>query len=294
MNLLTLVALASLLTVPITQAAGTGQTSKPTPQSQSEADRERSGADPLLDLPPLPEIKATLVGGTIAKLDSVRDRMSIQAFGGDKVDVIFDVRTKVYRDGSPANLKDIRPGDRAYVDTILNGDKIFAKSIRITTNQHQGEARGQIVAYDAQRSILTLHEEVSPKPLKFHVSQNTAVIIGQRAASVNDLRPGALVEVSFAAGADKLEEIRQIKVVATPGATFTFAGTVTFVDLRLKRFAIANRSDKETYEIALGALSSTWARDLREGVEATVSAVFDGKGYQAKSVQVASPAAKED
>jgi len=293
MTFITLFALASLFTSPISQAAEARQSATPATQSQSPADRERSGGDSLLDLPPLPESKATLIGGTVAKLDSVRDRMSIQVFGGGNMDVLFDVRTKVYRDGNLANLKDIRAGDRAYVDTILNGDHVFAKSIRISTNQHQGDARGQVVAFDARRGILTLHEKVSRNPLKFHVNQNTAVIIAQRRASVNELQQGALVEVSFAPGASKIDEVRQIRVVASPGATFMFAGIVTFVDLRLKRIAVANRSDKETYDIALGSLPSASVRDLREGVEATVSAVFDGKGYQAKSIDVSSPAAKE-
>ena len=41
------------------------------------------------------------------------------------------------------DLKDIRPGDRVYVDTVLNGDRIFAKSIRVTSNQPQGRLAGK-------------------------------------------------------------------------------------------------------------------------------------------------------
>ena len=294
MILLTIFALGSLLASQGGQASDNKANAKPPAQSQSDADRERSGADPLLDLPPLPDGKTTLIGGTITKLDSVTDRMSVLAFGGKKIDMTFDVRTKVYRDGGSGGLKDIRPGDRVYVDTVLNGDHIFAKSIRVTSNQPQGQARGQVVAYDAGRNLLTLHEQVSPDPVKFHVTANTAVLVDQRSASVNDLRAGSLVEVSFAPGSDKIDEARQIRVVANPGATFTFAGTVTFVDLRLKRMAIANRSDKETYEITLASLPADLVRQLKEGAEATVNAVFDGKGYQAKSIELAAATTKQE
>jgi hypothetical protein len=270
------------------------QNANPSARSQSAADREGSGADPMLDLPPLPENKATLVGGIVAKLDSVRDRMSLRTFGGPNMNVAFDIRTKVYRDGVPAHLTDLHPGDRAYVDTILNGNQVFAKSISISSKQNAGDARGQVVAFDAQRSVLTLREQISPNPLKFKVSRDTVVTSNHQPASLADLRPGSLVEVGFAAGPEKLDEIRQINVLAAPGATFTFAGRVTFVDMRLKKIAIANRSDNETYDISLDAMPSALVRDLREGVEATVHAAFDGKGYKAQSIDVASSAKREE
>ena len=94
--------------------------------------------------------------------------------------------------------------------------------------------------------------------------------------------------------AHKIDEARQIRVVANPGGTFTFAGTVTFVDLRLKRMAIANRSDKETYEITLASLPADLVRQLKEGAEAKVTAVFDGKGYQAKSIELAAATTKQE
>ena len=264
----------------------------PATNRQSAADRERSGADPLVDLPPLADSKATLIGGTIAKLDSVRDNMSLRAFGGKKVDVVFDVRTKIYRDGVPAHMSDLHTGDRAYVDTVLNGNQVFAKAIRVVSKQNAGDARGQIVSYDGQHNLLTLREQISPNPVKFSISQNTVVMNNQRQGSLADLRPGSLVEITFAPGSQKLTEIQRINVLAAPGSTFTFMGKVTFVDLRLMKMAIANRSDNETYEISLESVPMG-ARNLRDGVEATVSAAFDGQGYKAKSIEVApSPSAE--
>src|SRR5438876_8083454 len=37
--------------------------------------------DPLLDVPPLPKGKVTLVGGTVADIDRIRDRVVTQPFG---------------------------------------------------------------------------------------------------------------------------------------------------------------------------------------------------------------------
>jgi hypothetical protein len=261
---------------------------------QSAAERERSGADPLLDLPPLPNDKATLVGGTIAKLDAVRDNMSLRAFGGKNLDIGFDIRTKIYRDGVPARLSDIRKGDRAYVDTILNGNRMFAKSIRISSKQTGGDARGQVISYDAERKLLTIQEQISPDPVKFSLSADTVVTSNQRPSTLAELRPGSLVDITFVPGSQKLGEVRRINVLAAPGATFTFAGKVTFLDLRSKKIAIANRSDNETYEISLEPVAGNTLRGLREGVEATVTAAFDGKGYQAKSIEVASSPAQPE
>ena len=60
---------------PQTTAPGSAQ-SAPAPAAEPthsqkpanpEAERERSGTDPLLDLPPLPNHSATLVGGVVAR-----------------------------------------------------------------------------------------------------------------------------------------------------------------------------------------------------------------------------------
>src|ERR1700704_3962810 len=47
-------------------------------------------ARPRLEIPPLPPGKTTLIGGTIQKVDHVRDRLILQAFGGKRTAVLFD------------------------------------------------------------------------------------------------------------------------------------------------------------------------------------------------------------
>src|SRR5205809_4992480 len=54
--------------------------------------------DPLLDLPPLPKNKVSLIGGTVAKLDPIQNQVTVQTFGGkQKMRLGFDVRTRFYR-----------------------------------------------------------------------------------------------------------------------------------------------------------------------------------------------------
>src|ERR1700704_3652741 len=49
-----------------------------------------ASARPRLRIPPLPPGKTTLIGGTIQKVDHVRDRLILQAFGGKRTAVLFD------------------------------------------------------------------------------------------------------------------------------------------------------------------------------------------------------------
>jgi hypothetical protein len=263
-------------------------------QSNSAAERERSGSDPLLDLPPLPNAKMTVIGGTVAKLDRVRDRLILRPFGSkDEMKLAFDLRTNVTQNGQPVALKDIKPGSRVYADTLLNGERIFARNIRIEGPAAKGDARGQVVAYDQRSGVLSLREQVSPEPVRLKVTPATHVEISKKPASIAQLRPGALVVINFAPGAERLGEAQLIQVLANPGESFKFVGKITFVDMRSKRFAIANQSDNETYDITLGPVPSQTARSLREGQNAVVSAVFNGQTYEAHEIEITNPSTQQ-
>jgi hypothetical protein len=240
--------------------------------------------DPLLDLPPLPKKDVTLIGGTVVSLDQVMNRMVVQPYGAtQKMHVRFDTRTRFYRDGNPVTQKDVQQGQRVYLDTMLNQDKVFAKTIWIRTSTEAGVGRGQIMAFDPQKKILTVRDELSSQPLKMNLTSSTVVRRGNQPSSLNDLKEGALVAVSF--GPQK--ELREITLLATPGTVFTFAGRLTYVDLSRKLVAINNRSDNKSYDISVEAVGSNILRQLREGVEANISAVFDGNGYSARQLTLA-------
>ncbi len=261
-------------------------------KSNPEAEKERSGYDPLLDLPPLPQGILTLIGGTVAKVDPITDRLELRDFGGGKMNIAFDLRTKILRNGTPAAVKDIQPGHRVYVDTMLKGDQVFAKTIRLETGADQGDARGQVVAVDAGRGILKLHEEVAPEPFSFRLTHDTAVLMNGRRVTASDVLPGALVTVNFTGGGDQ-SVAHEVRVLANPGENFTFAGKITFFDLRLKRLAIANQNDNQTYDIATDNLLPSQLRSLKVGADAIVKAVFNGKNYEAHSLEI-NPTPKDE
>jgi len=243
--------------------------------------------DPLLDLPPLPKKKVSLIGGTVAKLDPIQNQLTVQTFGGkQKMRMGFDVRTRFFRDGQASNQRELKPGQRVYVDTMLDGTKIFAKTIWIETQASVGDARGQVMSYDPQEGTLTLRDELSAQPNKFHVEPKTVVRQEKETRSIADLKPGSLVALTFAAQRGEHRTVSEINLLAQPGSSFSFFGKVTYVDLSRRLIAIANQPDSKTYDIYLEALPISVLRDVHQGSEVGISAVFDGSHYVARSIEL--------
>lgn len=237
--------------------------------------------DPLLDLPPLPPGKVTLIGGTVTRLDEVLNQLKLQPFGTKKeMRVHLDTRTRFFRDGAPISEREIKEGQRVYLDTMLNGDRVFAKTIWIRSSAQEGSSRGQVVEVDLKRNSLTLRDELTDQSVKLQLSARTVVRRGTQAGSLTDITPGALVNLSF--GPQK--DAQEIDLLATPGSVFTFAGQITYLDISRKLIAIANQSDKKSYDIYMDAIAPSLLRQLREGLTVGVSAVFDGSRYAARSV----------
>ena len=252
-------------------------------QATGQTPAQRENYDPLLDLPPLPSGQVTLIGGTIASLDEVMNRMVVQPFGSkQKLKVAFDTRTHFYRDMKPISYRDIRRGQRIYLDTMLNGSKVFAKTIWIQSSAQSGMGRGQILDYDAEHRVLTIRDELSSQPLKMQVTPTTVFEEGTQRASAQDLVRGALVSVSFG----PQSELRQVTLLARPGSTFTFAGRITYLDLSQKLIALDNHSDRKKYDISIAAIPPNLIRQLHEGTEVAVSTVFDGQRYDARKIDL--------
>src|SRR5437879_7945481 len=93
------------------------QTSKPAAQGTQVEPSKRASDDETSDFPPLPKGTVSLIGGTVMKLDPIRDRIVLRAFGGRDVNLSFDVRTKVLRQETAVSTREIRPGTRIYADT---------------------------------------------------------------------------------------------------------------------------------------------------------------------------------
>lgn len=261
----------------------TSSPSLTTPLDQRASAAQRENYDPLLDLPPLPHHTVTLIGGTVVSLDEVMNRMVLQPFGTkQKLRVHFDTRTHFYRDGKAITEREVKQGQRVYLDSMLNGDRVFAKSIWIQSSAENGIGRGQIIQFDPQGSTLTVRDELANEPLKLKLTPATVIHKAGQAGSTNDLTENALVSMTF--GPQK--EVREITVLATPGSTFTFGGRVTYLDLSRKVIAVDNRSDGKNYDVYVDAIAPNVLRQMHEGEEVSVSAVFDGDKYSARSVNV--------
>jgi hypothetical protein len=276
------VAVGTLATITSAQNQQGSSVNTP-PQAQTPAQRENY--DPLLDLPPLPKNQVTLIGGTVSGLDEVMNRMIFQPFGEKrKMNVAFDTRTRFYRDGQPITYREIKQGQRVYLDTMLNGSKVFAKSIWIQSAADNGVGRGQIVEFDAQHNTLTVRDELSSQSIEMRLTPSTVIRSADRTASTADLVPGALVSLSFG----PQQELREVTLSAKPGSTFTFAGRVSYLDLSRKIIAIDNQSDKLKYDVSIDAIAPNILRQLHEGDSIAVMAVFDGARYDARRIDLPS------
>jgi hypothetical protein len=245
-------------------------------------------ANLLPDLPQLPASKPTLVGGTIEKLDRVQDQLTVHVFGGDKMKILFDARTRIYRDGASVSVADLRQGDRVYVDTILNGDTIFARNIHLHNTAPVGETQGVIVAFQRDKGDLIVRDAISPQPLKVRVTGSTRVIQGDRMLAASSLTPGTLVAIKFGTSQKEAATAREVSVLAARGASFTFAGQVTFLDLHAGLLVLTSATDHKTYEIRLDPSQVRIDDNLRRGADVSVLTRFDGTGYIARRIELTS------
>ncbi len=273
---------------------------KPSTASATQADSAgvappgtavQNEADPLLDLPPLPKGQVSLVGGKVVGVDRVRNKVTVEAFGGKKMKFGFDERTHIYRDGRETTEVGIRKGDRVYVDAQLVGSTAFARNIRVMEKSGPADAQGQIVRYDASRGAIVLRDALSSEPATFRLSPDT--VVRGKASSVSELREGALVSVTFTPDSGKEGIAREITVIARPGETFTFAGDVMHLDMRSGIIVVRNRSDGKSYEIQFDP-ASQGSSNLAVGSEVTVAAEFNGTGYRARNVTLAQSAGSTD
>lgn len=246
-------------------------------QAQAVANQD---PDKLFDLPPLKDSRASLIGGTLASVDRVRDRLLIHPFGRSELRIAFDPRTQFLRGSKVARAQDLRPGDRIYVETVLNGTTVFAKTVHLPETSAGGSTQGQILDYDASRGDLTISDELSSQPARFRVSSNTTI-------SGGSLTPGALVQLSFAPGQDH-PVAREIKVLIAPGAVSTFSGRITALDLTAQELVLVSTTDGNRYQIQFNpaAVEADTLARLQEGATVNIAARFDGQGYVAENLTV--------
>ncbi len=241
--------------------------------------------DPLFGVPPLPKGDVSLIGGTVQKVDRLRNRVAIRTFGdgGKKMTVAFDERSHIYRDGVETTERGIRQGDRIYVDTMLDNGRLFARNIRVVTNLKPTDARGQIVAYDPGSGQMSVRDELTTTTINFQIAHDT-IVKGGGGQGAMELVPGSLVNVRFSPDARSRATAREIDILAEPGNMFTFAGKVRYLDMSRRMIAVENVTDNKTYELQFdpGVVNN----NITVGSDVSVAAVFNGSGYKAKTVAV--------
>lgn len=274
-------------TIPSTSSVPAASAPETTTPSNSSADNSDNPYDPLLEPPPLPKGKPTLIGGIATHVDHVRDRLTIQPFGkGEKLKVFIDERSHIYRNGTETTVLGIHQGDRVYADTMLDGSKIFAKNIRVITQPTLAEVRGQVIAVHPDKGTVTVQDQLSSKPVSFAIGGLTKYSSPKGNVTASDVRPGALVDVQFATGRQSRDTATEVTIVAKPGDSYLFAGEVTSIDMHSNVFVVENRSDDQAYEVHFDRGAMPDVQTLKIGEQVTARAIFDGKQYKTNDLTI--------
>lgn len=274
---------ALLAVSPIVAQSAISKDSKNAVESASS-----SGA--LTALPRVPGGTSTIVGGTIRNLDFVRDQFSLALYGQRPMKILFDERTEVYRDGIKVPLRDLRPELHASVQTTLDGSDVFAVSIHILSETPEGECSGRVAKFNPRSGELEISTALTPDPVKLLVPAEASVVrqgqiaFTSKSAGRNDLVAGALVSATFRRGQNGKDVASQITIQAIPGATFQFAGTISYLDLSSGLLSVDNPQDGKNYEIHFASGSIPDAEKLHLGENVSVKANYDGSKYQATEI----------
>jgi hypothetical protein len=246
------------------------------------------GHDPILDPPPVPATTTTLVGGTISGVDRMRNRLTVQVYGGGHWTVNFDERTHIFHNGAETTQLALKKGERVYVDTQLDNNQhdIFARNIRVGVATPPADADGQIVDVDHKHSELTLRDTINSVAVRFAIDQDTRINSGQTPAEFKDIIPGALVHVRFAAESPNRGLAREIDILAAPGSSFTFAGRVTYLDIHRGVLAVQNLTDNKNYDIRFASARIPEIKRLGVGMEVWIVATFEGAAYIAQTIRI--------
>ena len=183
------------------------------------------------------------------------------------------------------SVADLHEGERIYMDTILDGNTVFARSIRVKSAQAQGESQGTVTEYRADGGELTLRDSISPTPVRVRLNSSTRFLQGDLVVPAGTLLAGSLVAIKFNSEGNGRDVAREITILALPGTRYTFAGQVTHVDLRTGLVVISSSTDQKSYEIYLDP-SAPPDDDLHPGAMVTVVTDFQGSRYVARTLKI--------
>lgn len=284
-----------IFAVVILGAFALGQGSSARAQTSATVALDRNGANPnaaaVPVVPPLPRGKSTILGGQINRVDPVMDQLVLKVYGEKPMKILFDERTEVYKDGKRIPLHNLGPATHASVQTMLDGASIFAVSIHILSEQPEGEYQGRVFSFNPDTGILVLTTAPDRPPFRLVVSNQTAFKrLGQQAFSSaptgpTDLVPGSLVAVKFDSNNHGQGIATEISVLAAPGASFIFSGTISELDLPGGTLVLVDPRDNQSYRITFDAHAPVSQR-LRVGQHVRLSADYNGHTYAATDITI--------
>jgi len=245
------------------------------------------------DVPPLPKVPASFIGGTVERVDPIHDRIVLRAFGGGHFTIDLDVRTHIVRGAAPAELREVRAGARVYVDSIQKDGRVFAKTLHIEdAGSVLGETRGQVLSYDAGHGLLKVRDIISAQPLNLRLTPRTEIHSGDQVIKPSQLVRGSLVQIGFQGVSDGPSVAEKVNVLAQPGSSVVFTGRIAVIDLRDSHLTLYEQSGENTFEVGLQSLPASERLRLKQGTDVIVHAEFDGNKYEAKTIEPVSSASE--
>lgn len=241
-------------------------------------------------MPPLPTGKSTILGGTIRDVDPVLDRFTLGIVGEKPIKILFDERTQVFLDGKKIPLRNLRPASHASVQTTLDGTSVFALSVHILSQLHQGDYQGDVISYNPSTGDLELAGGHGGEAIRFKVSSDaTFARKGQRdfiasQSGPSDLQKGTLVSIEFEPDGKGRGTITKVTVLATPGSEFVFSGNLIALDMHTGTMVLLDPTNNQSYQIEFNSTSLSSMPDVRPGQRVRVAARYDGTRYLANNV----------
>lgn len=256
----------------------------------ADPDLTATSSGDMSAIPPLPQGRSTILGGSIHSIDPVLDRFTLNIIGEKPMRILFDERTQLFLDGKKIPLRDLHSAEHASVQTTLDGTSVFAISIHILSQLQQGDYSGEIATYNPGTGDLELVSGAGGEPIRVWVSTNTKFArtgqthFASAAASAADLQRGSLVSIRFEPDGKGRATANEITFLATPGAQFVFSGNVIALDTQNGNLVILDPRNNQSYPIAFtpGGLSSL--QDLHRGQRVRITAQYDGTRYLASDV----------
>jgi hypothetical protein len=241
-------------------------------------------------LPPSPSAKdSTIFGGAIRNIDPVQDEFQLNIYGQKPMKVLFDERTKLYRDGVRIPMHDLAPAQHASVQTALDGTSIFAISIHILSEAPKGDFRGRVLSYNPDSRILKIDAAPAPPFTVTVPAGATFQRVGQpsfasRPSGPSDLKPGSLVSVTFTTGGGH-GVASKVLVYAVPGTTFIFSGSITALDTATGTMTLLDPLDQQSYQLRFYPGQILPSEPLHIGERVRVDATYEDGSYSAVDIK---------